>query len=59
MPGGLRTWEGIALAAVAAVTALAAALEFGGATELAVFGVSALALAGLAWIVSFATEAIG
>ena len=59
MPGGLRTWEGIALAAVAAVTALAAGLEFGGATELAVFGVSALALAGLAWIVSFATEAIG
>ena len=59
MPGGLRRWEAIALGAVAVVTAIAAALEFGGAPDLAVFVVSALALAGLAWIVSFATEAIG
>jgi Ca2+:H+ antiporter len=59
MPGGLRTWEAIALAFVAAVTAAAAALELAGAPELAVFGTSAVALAGLAWIVSFATEAIG
>jgi Ca2+:H+ antiporter len=49
----------ILLSAIAAVTAVAGALHYGGASDLATFGVSTLALAGLAWIVAFATEAVG
>ncbi|MGE5689651.1 MAG: sodium:proton exchanger [Pseudomonadota bacterium] len=59
MPGGLRTGEGIAIAAVAAAAAVTAVLELSGATDVVVFAASAIALAGLAWVVSFATEAIG
>ena len=47
------------LAGVAALTAVTAALEYAGASDVAVFLVAAAALAGLAWVVSFATEAIG
>ena len=59
MPAGLRTGEAIALVAVALVTAVAAVLELAAAPELAIFAASALGLAGLAWVVSFATEVIG
>jgi Ca2+:H+ antiporter len=44
---------------VVAAAAATAALHFGGAPDLAVFVVGAGALAGLAWMVSFATESIG
>jgi len=44
---------------VACTTAAAGALDVIGATPLLRFGVSAAALAGLAWIVAFATEAVG
>jgi Ca2+:H+ antiporter len=47
------------VAGIAGITAATAALEFGGAPDVAVFLVAAAALAGLAWIVSFATEALG
>jgi Ca2+:H+ antiporter len=47
------------LGAVAAGTAATATLEYAGAPDVAVFLVAALGLAGLAWVVSFATEALG
>ncbi len=49
----------IYLAAVVTLTAISAILEYSGQPELAIFGVSGAALAGLAWLVSFATESIG
>ena len=39
--------------------ATTAALEYGGGPDVAVFLVAALALAGVAWVVSFSTEAVG
>jgi Ca2+:H+ antiporter len=51
--------ETVALAAVLAVTAAAGALELGEADPVAVFSVSAVALGGLAWVISFATEGVG
>jgi Ca2+:H+ antiporter len=51
--------ERLLLGIVAGVVALTAALEFGGAPEVAIFVVAALALAGVAWVVSFSTEAVG
>jgi Ca2+:H+ antiporter len=54
--GAIRT---ALVAVVVAGAALTAALHFGGAPDLAVFVVGAVSLGGLAWIVSFATEAIG
>jgi Ca2+:H+ antiporter len=56
---GLTVRERGLLAGVAALTAITAALEYAGVTDVAVFLVSAGALAGLAWVVSFATEAVG
>ena len=47
------------LVLVVASAALTVALHVGGAPDLAVFIVGAVSLAGLAWVVSFATEAIG
>ena len=47
------------VAAVLALTAVAGALHYAGATDVAVFAVSGLALAGLAWVVAVATEAVG
>src|SRR3954449_203394 len=55
----LTTRERIMLAAVALVTLVAGALEYGGGSDVAIFLVAALALAGVAWVVSFATEALG
>src|SRR6266576_4591461 len=54
----MRTiWALISLIAV--VTAAAGAAHYSDATPLLTFGISTLALAGLAWIVSFATEQVG
>jgi Ca2+:H+ antiporter len=47
------------LAAVVACAVLTGALHLAGGPDLAVFILGAVALAGLAWIVSFATESIG
>jgi Ca2+:H+ antiporter len=47
----------LGLATVA--TAATAALHFGGGSDLAIFVAGGLALAGLAWVVSIATEAVG
>src|SRR4051812_37413323 len=55
----LTTRERIMLAAVAIVTLVTAALEYGGGPDVAIFLVAAVALAGVAWVVSFSTEAVG
>src|SRR5512132_1374960 len=47
------------LVGVAVLTVVTGVLEYSGADEVAVFIVAAGALAGLAWVVSFATEAVG
>jgi Ca2+:H+ antiporter len=47
------------LAFVVALTAAAGILRYAGGPDLLAFGVSAAALAGLAWVVSFATEQVG
>jgi Ca2+:H+ antiporter len=52
-----RVWALTGL--VAAVTAAAGAAHFVDAAPLATFALSTLALAGLAWIVSFSTEQVG
>ena len=55
----LTTRERLLLGIVALVVAVTAALEYGGNSDVAVFVVAALALAGVAWVVSFSTEAVG
>ncbi len=55
----LTTRERALLGAVGLVVATTAALEYGGGSDVAVFLVGALALAGVAWVVSFSTEAVG
>jgi Ca2+:H+ antiporter len=52
-----RTWTLIALIAVA--TAAAAVAHYTGASSLLTFVLATIALAGLAWIVSFSTEQVG
>src|SRR4051794_2183583 len=47
------------LALVAVLTAAAGVLHYAGGPELLTFAVAAAALAGLAWVVSFATEQVG
>jgi Ca2+:H+ antiporter len=64
MPGdrattGLTKTELIVLAAVAALTALAGAANYGEWAAVPRFALATLALAGLAWVVSFATEQLG
>src|SRR5437764_5282651 len=56
---GLRRGETAALGVIAVATAAAAVLHYAGAPGVAAFAVATVALAGLAWIVSFATEQIG
>src|SRR5436190_20441081 len=51
--------ERIALAFIAAATAAAGAARYAHAPALLAFGLATVALAGLAWIVSFATEQLG
>ena len=55
----LTTRERVLLGVVGLVVAATAALEYGGGSDVAVFVVAALALAGVAWVVSFSTEAVG
>jgi Ca2+:H+ antiporter len=52
-----RTWTLVALVAV--VTAGTSAAHYAGAPSLATFAVATVALAGLAWIVSFSTAQVG
>ena len=52
-----RTWTLVAL--VVAVTVATAVAHFAGAPSLLTFVIATLALAGLAWIVSFSTEQVG
>lgn len=47
------------LAGIAALSTVTAVLHYTGAADLTVFVLGALALAGLAWVVSIATESIG
>src|SRR5436309_9863456 len=56
---GLTKRQLLLLAVVLALGLATAALQLGGAPDLAIFLVSIGALAGLAWVVSFATEAVG
>ena len=49
----------VGLAGILALCAVAGVLHFGDATPVAVFLVSAAALAGLAWVIGVATEAVG
>ncbi|HTY96966.1 MAG TPA: hypothetical protein VMB91_07990 [Solirubrobacteraceae bacterium] len=55
----LRPPERIALLALAALTALAGAANYGQWSPVPRFAIATVALAGLAWLVSFATEQLG
>src|SRR6185436_17520604 len=55
----LTTRERVLLGVVGLVVLTTAALEYGGGSDVAVFLVGALALAGVAWVVSFSTEQVG
>ncbi|HJZ60924.1 MAG TPA: hypothetical protein VKD47_02085 [Miltoncostaeaceae bacterium] len=59
MAGPLPPRTGAVVGVVLAVTVVAGVLHYGDAPAVAIFAVSAVALAGLAWIVSFATERVG
>src|SRR3954454_4529227 len=56
---GLRRGEQIALAVIAVITAVAAVAHYAGAGAVPAFAIAAVALAGQAWMVSFATEQVG
>src|SRR2546423_10455620 len=56
---GLRRGETLALGGIAVAAAVAAVLHYSGAPGVSAFVVATIALAGLAWIVSFATEQVG
>jgi len=58
-PRGLTVRDRVLLGAVAAATAVSGGLYYGGAPGLAAFAAATLALAGLAWVVAFATEQVG
>jgi Ca2+:H+ antiporter len=55
----LTPFERLALLAIALITALAGVADYGGWAPVPRFSVATLALAGLAWVVSFATEQLG
>src|SRR5436190_7046781 len=55
----LTVRQKVLLAGVTALTAAAGFMHFSGASPIATFFVAALALAGLGWIVAFATEEVG
>jgi Ca2+/H+ antiporter len=66
--GGYRRWramaaltplERCALALIAVFTAIAGVARYGDWAPVPRFGLATLALAGLAWVVSFATEQLG
>jgi Ca2+:H+ antiporter len=56
---GMTPLERVALLAIAALTALAGAANYGTWAAVPRFAIATLALAGLAWVVSFATEQLG
>jgi Ca2+:H+ antiporter len=56
---GITPFERYALLAIAALTALAGAANYGVWAPVPRFAIATLALAGLAWVVSFATEQLG
>ncbi|MGH2864163.1 MAG: sodium:proton exchanger [Solirubrobacteraceae bacterium] len=56
---GIRPLERAVLALIAALTALAGAANYGAWSAVPRFALATLALAGLAWVVSFATEQLG
>ncbi len=55
----LTTRERTALALIALLTALAGVADYGAWAAVPRFAIATLALAGLAWVVSFATEQLG
>jgi len=55
----LTSRQRLLLGGVALITVLAGVARYAGAGALLAFGAATLALAGLAWIVSFATEQVG
>jgi Ca2+:H+ antiporter len=57
--GALTNRERGALAVIVVFTALAGIARYSGAAALLAFGAATVALAGLAYIVSFATEQVG
>jgi Ca2+:H+ antiporter len=59
VPGGLTRRRAVLVSAILAATAASGALSVGGASDVVTFVVCTLALAGLAWLVSLATEAVG
>jgi Ca2+:H+ antiporter len=60
VPSGLTRIEYLILAGVALLTVLAGITRYaGGVSQVVAFALATLSLAGLAWIVSFATEQIG
>ena len=56
---GTTPLERSALLVIAALTALAGVANYGAWAPVPRFAVATLALAGLAWVVSFATEQLG
>ena len=56
---GLSRRRVVLIAVILGVAVAAGALALSGAPDLATFAVSTIALAGLAWLVSLATEALG
>ena len=56
---GLRRSERLALALIVALTALAGVAHYSGWPSIPSFALATAALAGLAWVVSFATEQLG
>ena len=58
--GGLTRGERLILLSIVVITAVAGVARYaGGVSEVVAFALATLALAGLAWIVSFATEHVG
>jgi Ca2+:H+ antiporter len=57
--GALTRGERLLLIGLAAVTALAGVTRYANVSSVVAFAVSGVALAGLAWIVSFGTEQVG
>jgi Ca2+:H+ antiporter len=56
---GLRPWERATLGLIVVVSALAGVAHYSSWASIPSFALATLALAGLAWVVSFATEQLG
>lgn len=57
--GGLTRTEALVIVAIFAVTIIAGTIYYGAGASVTSFILAAIALAGLAWVVSFATEQLG